>query len=93
MSRKVVLFCLLTAPLFLFVVVAQSVHYQAVEKNIQTREQLQSTLVERNQQLLTGISVLSSPERIDSLAQDHLGLNQLKSEQSLKIRFTKDGTP
>lgn len=92
MSRKVLLFCLVTAPLFLFVVVAQSVHFQAVEKRIQTRERLQSTLVERNQQLLTGISVLSSPERIGTLAQEHLGLKQLKSEQSLKIRFD-GGTP
>ncbi|NNM54110.1 MAG: hypothetical protein HKM05_05245 [Spirochaetales bacterium] len=92
MSRKVLLFCLVTAPLFLFIVVAQSVNFQSVEKRIQTRERLQSTLVERNQQLLTGISVLSSPERIGNLAQDHLGLKQLKSEQSLKLRFD-GGTP
>jgi hypothetical protein len=89
-NRKILLFCALTTPVFLFAVIAESLNYQELNKAVRDQSRLQSQLVEKNQILEAGINVLASPNRIDPLARSTPGLKQLTSEESLKIRFVSN---
>lgn len=87
MNRKLLFFCVLTLPVFLVVVVAQTIQYQNLEKSVKEKEKAQYEWVEKNKKTMTGITVLSSPDRIESVARDQLKLEPAGDKQ-IRLKFT-----
>ncbi|MEI8094075.1 MAG: hypothetical protein WCG80_07685 [Spirochaetales bacterium] len=93
MTRKFLLVCALTLPLFLFAVVAQSVAFHDASRQVSQRMAQQDAWIEKNKKLLAGVTVLEAPGRIETLA-DSLGLASVGASGTLKIRFgAQGGTP
>ncbi|MDR1576261.1 MAG: septum formation initiator family protein [Treponema sp.] len=93
MRRYVVLYAAaLTIPLFFALATWQSNRYAALKQEIKRLEEAQADWVESNKRLIAGIAVLSSPERIEHIAQNELGLNKIKPENVLQIRIEGEGS-
>jgi cell division protein FtsL len=80
-------FIVLTIPLFMGLIVWQSNRYANLRQEINRLEEAQADWVESNKRLIAGIAVLSSPERIEHIAQNELGLNKIKPEDVLQIKI------
>ena len=66
-------FAVLTIPVFLGLIVFQSVRYQNLNTEIKRLEQTQTEWLESNKRLIAGIAEYSSCERIDQIARNELG--------------------
>ena len=80
-------FIVLTIPLFMGLGVWQSHRYANLKQEINRLEEAQADWVESNKRLIAGIAVLSSPERIEHIAQNELGLSKIKPEDVLQIKI------
>ncbi|MDR0583358.1 MAG: septum formation initiator family protein [Treponema sp.] len=88
MKRYLLLYlAALTIPLFLAFNIRQSNRYIALKQEIRRLEEVQADWVESNKRLIAGIALLSSPERIEHIAQNELGLNKIKPEDVLQIKI------
>lgn len=87
MNRKLLLFCAATLPLFLLGVVAQTIQYQDVKREVAAQERQQDLWIEKNRKVLAGITVLRSPERIERLAEEDPGLRLVGADETVKVRF------
>jgi len=84
--NKIVLLVLAcTIPAFFFMQVLQSYQYLSLEKNIRLLEEEQKGWIEKNKKLIAGISLLSTPERIDTIARDELDLKKIDSSDIIRI--------
>jgi cell division protein FtsL len=93
MMRRVILyFVTLTIPLFLGLTVWQAVRYADLEREIKELESIQEEWIESNKQLIVGIAVLSSAERIGYIAEHELGLSKKRPEDVLQIKITRGRT-
>jgi cell division protein FtsL len=81
---------ILTIPLFLGALAWQSARYGALEKEIIRNGERQEECIARNRRLIAEIALLSSSERIESLARNSLGLGKKRPEEVLQIRITGD---
>jgi hypothetical protein len=63
----------------------QGFRYQVLEQEVQTMELEQKEWLEKNKKAIAALAVLSSPERVEALALNRLGLKQLKAEDVIKI--------
>ena len=88
MNRKLLLFCCATLPLFFLFNILQSYRVQEVERRVVEKESQQKDWIEKNNRLLTGIAILSSPARIEKLAQE-MRLEFPASSQVIKVEFKK----
>jgi hypothetical protein len=87
----------LRSPLFILLILAflslfflntwQGFHYQELEREIGGLEQEQKNWLEKNKKVIAALAVLSSPERIKTLAVDSLGLKPLQAEDLIKIEL------
>ena len=77
----------LTIPLFLGLDVWQSNRYAALKREISRLEEAQAEGVEGNKRLIAEIAALSSPERIEHIARNELGLRKIEPEKVLQIRI------
>ncbi len=75
----------LSLPLFVFLNVAQSYDYEKRNREVKAMEAQQREWVEKNKQVIAGISVLSSPERISKLAENDLDLELIPSQSVIKV--------
>jgi cell division protein FtsL len=82
-------FAVITIPLFLGLAVWQSNRYRNMEQEIRRLEQLQSEWVEGNKRLIAANAVLSSPQRIEHIAQKELGLRKIRPENVLQVNITE----
>jgi cell division protein FtsL len=80
-------FVVLTIPLFLGFATRQSARYADLEREVRRLEISQEEWVENNKRLIAGIAVLSSPERIENIARNELGLTKKRPEEVLQIRI------
>jgi cell division protein FtsL len=80
-------FAVLTIPLFLGLTVWQSDRYRNLEQDIRRLEQLQAEWVEGNKRLIAANAVLSSPQRIEYIAQKDLGLRKIRPENVLQVNI------
>ena len=87
MNRKLLLFCAATLPLFLLAVVAQSIQYQDLQRETALKERQQTQWVEKNKKVLAGVTVLRSPQRIETLAEGDAGLQVVGADRTIKIQF------
>ena len=82
-------FFVLTIPLFLGIVVWQSVRYVELDRNVRRLEAVQENWVENNKKLIAGIAVLSSSRRIEQVAVHDLGLSKVRPEDVLQVRISR----
>ena len=75
-------------PGMLAVNVVQSYRFSLLAEEISTLEKRQSELFEDNQRLISGISILSSSDRIDTISRDQLGMRKATSADILRIEIT-----
>ena len=87
----------LRSPLFILMILAflslfflntrQGFRYQDLEREVRMLEQEQKNWLEKNKKVIAALAVLSSPERIRSLAEDSLGLKPLQAEDLIEIEL------
>lgn len=82
-----------TLPLFLMAVVVQQISYQDVERAVAAQEKEQDVWLEKNRKLLAGVTVLRSPQRIESLAENDPALRSVGAERTLKVHFGPEVLP
>jgi cell division protein FtsL len=88
MRRFLLLYFLaLTLPLFLGISVRQSRKYAALQREVGSLEVIQEEWIESNKRLIAGITLLSSPDRIERIAAEELGLTRKQPEEILQIRI------
>jgi cell division protein FtsL len=88
MSKRILLyFFTLTIPLCLGVAAWQSNRYTELIREVEKLESVQEEWVENNKQLIAGIAVLSSSERIENIAKNDLGLVKKLPEEVLQIKI------
>jgi hypothetical protein len=88
MRRFVALYFLaLTLPLFLGVSVRQFRKYAALQREVRGLEVIQEEWIESNKRLIAGIALFSSPDRIERIAAEELGLTRKQPEEILQIRI------
>ena len=73
-------------PLLFCANVWQSFRYSSLKREISRLEAVQVELLEQNKRYIAGISVLETPQRIDRLGQNNLGLSRPGEEMFITIR-------
>jgi len=87
MNRKWLLIGAATIPLFLMAVVVQAIQFQDLQREVAQKERQQFEWVEKNKKVLAGVTVLRSPQRIETLAAGDPGLQTVGAERTVKVRF------
>ncbi|MDR1507166.1 MAG: cell division protein FtsL [Treponema sp.] len=87
MKKLFFYFMVLTIPLLLGLVSWQSARYGDLERELERLEKSQQEWAENNKRLIAGISLLSSPDRIEHIARDELGMEKKRPEDVLLIHI------
>jgi len=89
MIRRILLYLMvLSVPAFLGLTTWQSARYADLERELFRMEKTQEEWVEANKRLIAGITILSSPERIERVARNDLGLLKKRPEDVLQISIS-----
>jgi hypothetical protein len=91
MNRKLLLFCAATLPLFLLAVVVQAIQFQDLKRDVAAKERQQYEWIEKNKKVLAGVTVLRSPQRIETLAAGDPGLQSVGADRTIKVQFQAQG--
>lgn len=92
MIKKI--FALLLAmmiPVLLFGTVWQSYRYTVLSRDISRLERKQYVLIEENRRIISEISVLSTPERIERVAVEDLLMRKAKTNEIMRISLSEGG--
>ena len=93
MIKRFFFYCfILSIPAFLGFTAWQSSRYSDLERELKTLEKTQEEWVENNKRLIANITFLSSPERIEHIARDQLGLHKKQPEEVLQISIAEART-
>lgn len=65
----------------------QAKRYADLEDEVYSLERKQEKLVEENKKLITEIGILSSSDRIESIAEDELGMRKAESEEIIRVEM------
>lgn len=79
----------LMIPLSLAAVVWQTARYSQVEADLARMEREQHDVIALNRRLISGISVLSAPERIERVATENLGMRKALPAEIMRIELKK----
>lgn len=79
----------LAIPFILFFAVWQSSRYTAMESEISRLDRQQHEIVQRNKRLISAITVLSVPERIEKVAVEDLNMRKARSGEITRISLKK----
>lgn len=90
MSKRLRLLLIITIPVFVFINIYETYSYQQLDRSVVSLENQQKNWLEHNKRIIAGIAVLSSPERIDQIAKDKLGLKQRPLAPTLRIRVPQE---
>lgn len=84
--------CLATVliPVLLVFQTVQSYRYKKLQAEIKQLEEKQVELVEQNRKLISDISVLSSSERIEKIAEGDLGMHKAGTEDIVRVEIKGD---
>ena len=74
-------------PLFLVVQAFQSYRYKKLRAENRALENKQVELVEQNRKLISDISVLSSSDRIEKIAEGDLGMHKASTEDIVRVEI------
>lgn len=80
----------LCIPLLLFAVVLQSSRYVSIEREIKDYNKEQFKIIEDNKKKISGISILSKPERIEKIAVEELKMRKALSSEILRVSISKE---
>ena len=75
----------LCIPCLLFVNALQAKRYESLMGEVKALEMKQEKLVQENKELITEISVLASSDRIETIAQEELGMRKAESDEIVRI--------
>ena len=84
-------FIALAIPLFLMLNGIQARRFSSVENDIKKLEERQKALIEENKNLITGISVLSSTDRIEQLASEKLDMRPAETDEIIRVEMKLEG--
>ncbi len=87
MKKFLIILMVLTVPFLFSLEVWQVARYKELANEVRELETEQESWVDENKKMLADISVLRSPERIQKLAVEQLGLEPLDPERILRITF------
>jgi cell division protein FtsL len=89
--RKILIaLMILSIPLSVFFSVYRVYSYQSLEREVEKLKEEQADLFERNKRMIANIAIVSSPERIEKIAEEELDLSRIKPERKLRIVIDKD---
>ncbi|MCR4822721.1 MAG: cell division protein FtsL [Treponema sp.] len=74
-------------PLLLIVDAFQAHRYSKLKSEIEKLEAKQVEIVEQNRKLISDISLLSSSDRIEKIAETELGMHKAKSEDIVRVEI------
>ena len=74
-------------PALLVVDAVQASRYKKLQREVASLENKQVELVEENRRLISDISVLSSSDRIEHLAEGELGMHKAKSDEIVRVEI------
>lgn len=69
----------------------QARRYSSVESEIEQLVRYQTELIENNKNLITGISVLSSADRIEELASTQLNMRLAETNEIIRVEMNHLG--
>lgn len=78
-------------PVMLFVTVWQSSRYVSSEREMNSLDKKQYEIVAINRRYISGISVLTSPDRIERVAIEDLGMRKARPEEIIRISLNREG--
>jgi cell division protein FtsL len=87
MKRFLLYILVITMPLAVGALVAQSARWTALQQEVRDLNSEQEEWIEANKRLMTDIATLSSPERIEKIARFDLGLQPMRPEDVTQIRI------
>ncbi len=88
--RNLFLFAIaLGIPALLILNGIQSRKYNSLKKEVSELEKKQVKLIEENKKLITDISVLSSSDRIENIAENDLGMRKAETEEIVRVEMKK----
>ena len=65
----------------------QSARYRELQKSIIELEKKQEFLIEENKKMITDIGVLSGSDRIESIAENELGMRKAESDEIVRVNL------
>jgi cell division protein FtsL len=74
-------------PSLLVLDVVQAKRYGKLKKQVDDLESKQVELVEENKKLITDISVLSSADRIETIAAQQMGMHKAKTDEIVRVEI------
>ena len=78
-------FMVILISILVFINVRQAYLYQEELSVIEELEKQQQIKFEENRKIRTGIAILESPQRLDSLSEQELGLDKARPDQTVLI--------
>ena len=85
MKKIILFFVACTVPVLLFLNTWQMYRYVDLKNEVINIEKEQKEWLEKNKKIIASIAVLRSPERIEMIAKDELGLEKINSRRVTKI--------
>jgi len=89
MKKLLLLFLVATVPGIIFLTVRQVFTYNRIDKEVRSLILDQRDLFEQNKRMVANLSILSSPGRIDLLAEETLELEKI-SLDTVRIKIEPD---
>ena len=78
-------FIVFTIPVFMGITAWQSVRYTDLEKETRVLETAQEKLVDENKKIIADIAMMTSSEKVESIAAHDLNLIKIQPENVLQI--------
>jgi hypothetical protein len=88
LRRWLLLLLVLSVPVLLSLETWQAFRYRKLQQEVRELEEKQREWIETNKKVLANISLFRSPDRIEKLALEELGLMELDVDQLLRIDIT-----
>ena len=90
MRKILIALMILSIPLSVFLSVYRVYSYQSLERKVENLKEEQADLFERNKRMIANIAIVSSPKRIEKIAEEKLDLSRIAPERKLRIVIDKD---
>ncbi len=87
MRRFLAFIFTLSIPFLLLVTIRQSWAYDSMEKEVKAYDKEQQRLIAENKRKISGIFVLSKPQRIEKIAVDELNMKKADSSKIIRVSF------
>ncbi len=81
----------LAIPFFLFLTVWQTGRYAEIDSELRSLDMEQQALVNQNKRLISALTVLSVPERIERVATEELYMRKARSDEIMRIELKREG--